>query len=101
MRSGRELARGLIPSESVTASSRDAPPRGPARDRVPRRRELTHDENTIPRFAFDRVRSGQPMPGVFEVPADAPIGPMIDDILLLVECSVEGEWEGQVLYLPL
>jgi hypothetical protein len=26
---------------------------------------------------------------------------LVEDILLLVECSLEGEWEGQVLYLPL
>jgi hypothetical protein len=26
---------------------------------------------------------------------------IIDDILLLAEYSVEGEWEGQVRYLPL
>ncbi len=24
-----------------------------------------------------------------------------EDILLLAECSLEGEWEGQVRYLPL
>jgi hypothetical protein len=29
------------------------------------------------------------------------IGVAIDDILLLVECSLENEWEGQVRYLPL
>lgn len=28
-------------------------------------------------------------------------GLVIDDILLLAECSHPGEWEGQVLYLPL
>jgi len=28
---------------------------------------LTHDVNTITRYAYQRVRSGKPMPGVFEV----------------------------------
>jgi hypothetical protein len=41
------------------------------------------------------------MPGVFEVSRDVPIGRAIEDILLLVECSLDGEWEGQVRYLPL
>jgi hypothetical protein len=41
------------------------------------------------------------MPGVFEVTRRAQIGVAIEDILLLVECSSEGEWEGQVRYLPL
>jgi hypothetical protein len=30
-----------------------------------------------------------------------PLGQAIEDIILIAECSVEGEWEGQVRYLPL
>ena len=62
---------------------------------------LTHDVSTITHYAYDRVRSGRPMPGIFEVSRDIPINIVIDDILLLAEYSVDGEWEGQVRYLPL
>ena len=62
---------------------------------------LTHDVSTITRYAYDRVRSARPMPGIFEVSRDIPINIVIDDILLLAEYSVDGEWEGQVRYLPL
>jgi hypothetical protein len=41
------------------------------------------------------------MPGVFVMSHDVPIGRVIDDILLLVEYSLDSEWEGQVRYLPL
>lgn len=41
------------------------------------------------------------MPGVFEVNRTVPIGVAIEDILLIVECSLPGEWENQVRYLPL
>ena len=41
------------------------------------------------------------MPGIFEVSRNLPIGHAIEEILLLAECSLEGEWEGQVRYLPL
>jgi hypothetical protein len=41
------------------------------------------------------------MPGVFEVSRAVPIGRAIDDLLLIAEASFEGEWEGQVRYLPL
>ena len=41
------------------------------------------------------------MPGVIEVADDLPIGRVVEDILLLVEYSERGEWEGQVIYLPL
>ena len=61
---------------------------------------LTHDVATITRYAYDRVREGQSMPGVIEVSTDAPIGQVIEDLLVLVECSQEGELEGQVQYLP-
>ena len=30
-----------------------------------------------------------------------PVGVAIEEILLLAECGVEGEFEGQVRYLPL
>jgi hypothetical protein len=62
---------------------------------------LTHDVTTVSRYAYERVQKGQPMPGVFEVSRGVPISCAIEDILLLAECSLEGEWEGQVRYLPL
>jgi len=62
---------------------------------------LTHDVSTITRYAYERVQTGEPRPGIFEVSRDLPIGHAIEEILLLAECSVEGEWEGQVRYLPL
>lgn len=62
---------------------------------------LTHDVSTITRYAYDRVQSGRPMPGVLEVSRSVSIGTAIEEILLLVEYSLEGEWEGQIRYLPL
>jgi Domain of unknown function (DUF5615) len=62
---------------------------------------LTHDVSTITRYAYERVQTGQPMPGVFEVSRDLSIGHAIEEILLLAECNLEGEWEGQVRYPPL
>lgn len=61
---------------------------------------LTHDVATITRYAYDRAREGQTMPGVIEISTDAPIGRVIEDVLVLVECSQDGELEGQVQYLP-
>ena len=62
---------------------------------------LTHDVSTITKYAYQRVRADQPMPGVFEVSRSVSIGRAIEDILLLAECSLDREWEGQVHYLPL
>jgi hypothetical protein len=62
---------------------------------------LTHDVNTLTSFAYERTARGLPMPGVFEVSLRVPISGAIEDILLVAQCSLEGEWEGQVNYLPL
>jgi predicted nuclease of predicted toxin-antitoxin system len=62
---------------------------------------LTHDVATITRYAYERIAEGQPMPGVIEVTSDAPIGRVIEDILVVLVCSLEGELEGQIHYLPL
>src|SRR3954452_21337441 len=62
---------------------------------------LTHDVTTITHFAYERIRASKSMPGVFEVNLNSAIGQIIEDILLLAECSVDGEYEGQIIYLPL
>ena len=62
---------------------------------------VTHDRNTMPRHAYDRVRSGQSMAGIFVVSREMSIGDAIAELQLLIECSVEGEWEHLVVFLPL
>jgi len=62
---------------------------------------LTHDVTTMRRYVDARVAAGLPMPGVFEVSRRTPIIEAVEAILLLAECSLEGEWEGQVRFLPL
>jgi hypothetical protein len=51
------------------------------------------------RYAYERVRQAEPMPGIFEVVAAYPQA--IEGILLIAEYSLEGEWERPVRYLPL
>jgi hypothetical protein len=62
---------------------------------------LSHDVNTMSANAYERVTDGLPMPGVFAVSQSLPIRLVIEEILLIAQCSREGEWEGQVRYLPL
>ena len=62
---------------------------------------LTHDQHTVPQYAYERIGAGLPMAGVFVGDTYLPVQQAIDDLLLLVECSEEHEWEGQVRYLPL
>lgn len=62
---------------------------------------LTHDVNTITKYAYDRIAAGLYMPGVFEVQLEAPFGQIIDDLLLLIKASLEDEWCNRILYIPL
>jgi hypothetical protein len=62
---------------------------------------LTHDIATMSHPAYERVLAGLPMPGVFKIHPSLPVSQVIEDLLILIEASEEGEWEGKVLYLPL
>ncbi|MGG6239892.1 DUF5615 family PIN-like protein [Nodosilinea sp. AN01ver1] len=62
---------------------------------------LTHDVATMITFAYQRIQAGLAMPGLFEVSRRVPVGLAIEEILLIAECSLEGEWAGQVRFLPL
>jgi Domain of unknown function (DUF5615) len=62
---------------------------------------VTHDLKTIPRYAYERVAAGEPMPGILAIPDDLPIGQAIEQLHIVVVCLEENELENQVLYLPL
>jgi hypothetical protein len=62
---------------------------------------LTHDASTMTHHAYERVWNGQRMPGVFEVSRKVSVRVAIEEILILADCRLENEWEGQVRYLPL
>lgn len=62
---------------------------------------LTHDVNTMTAAAWARVRAELPMPGLIEVSSEMSIGQAIDEIRLLVLASRPGEFDGQVVFLPL
>ena len=61
---------------------------------------ITHDVATITRYAYERTANGLKMPGVIEITSTSPLGKVIEDILLFAECGIDGELEGQILYLP-
>jgi predicted nuclease of predicted toxin-antitoxin system len=62
---------------------------------------LTHDFATMLDFAYSRIERSLPMPGVIALSQDFPIGEAIEELTILIEYSLENEWENQVVYLPL
>jgi predicted nuclease of predicted toxin-antitoxin system len=61
---------------------------------------LTHDRDTMPNFAYDRIRAGEPMPGVFLVSDRMPKGEAIEQLLLAVDCLSVEDCKDQVMYFP-
>jgi hypothetical protein len=62
---------------------------------------LTHDRKTIPSFAYDRVSTSLPMPGVFLVGSDMPTGQAIDELLIAIQCLSADECANLVRYFPM
>ena len=62
---------------------------------------ITHDVNTMPRYAYTRLEAGQPVPGVVIVPKELAIGSAIEDLVILLTCSSPEEFSNRVIHLPL
>jgi len=63
---------------------------------------LTHDRRTMPRYAYDRVIAGLPMPGLLVVRNDEhAVGALADEIMLVLRCTTLDELRDRVWYLPL
>jgi hypothetical protein len=104
-----DLIRGLLAREPgldilrlkdagmLGADDRDILARAASEDRI----LVTHDRNTIPGFAYDRVRAGERMPGVFVLDDRLSLGRAIDELLILALCSRSEEWTDQVAFVPM
>ena len=62
---------------------------------------VTHDKSTMTAAAIDRITSCDSMPGLIVVHQRIPVGRVIDDIVLIVECSKPADWIDQIVFLPL
>lgn len=62
---------------------------------------LTHDNRTMPEFAWERMENQLYMPGLFVVKKNMAIRQALEEIVLIATCSIEGEWDGRVVHIPL
>lgn len=62
---------------------------------------ISHDVQTMRKHAYARIDAGLPMPGVILIPRSVPIRVAIDELALIAEASLEGDWAGIVSFLPL
>ena len=62
---------------------------------------LTHDVNTMPAYAIERLDRGLSSVGVVVVRRTSPMALVIDDLTLLAECGGPEDFIDPVVYLPL
>jgi hypothetical protein len=62
---------------------------------------LTHDLDTMTKYANDRIAQGLPLAGVIFVRDTLPIAKVIDDLLAILGASEAAEWENRTDFLPL
>ncbi len=89
----------VIVQETELAGSKDPPLLAWAAEQ--QRILVTHDVNTVPKYAFDRIQAGAPMTGVIIVPEDLAIGNAIKELATLIECTEAEEMVNQVKYVPI
>lgn len=62
---------------------------------------VTHDVNTVTRYANERTKQGLPMTGVVIVPDGLEIGHAIADLEIIIECGLAHDLANQIQFLPL
>jgi predicted nuclease of predicted toxin-antitoxin system len=62
---------------------------------------LTHDLDTMTKFANERIEKGLPLAGIIFVRDTLPVSKAIEDILTIWGASDASEWENRTDFLPL
>jgi hypothetical protein len=61
---------------------------------------VTHDRRTMLEHFRKRLESGKSSPGVFLVSQFAPLGPVVEAMVMVWAASEAAEWRNQVHHLP-
>jgi hypothetical protein len=61
---------------------------------------VTHDRRTMIEHFRNRLREGRSSPGVFLVSQFAPLGPVVEALVMVWASSDSAEWQDQVRHLP-
>jgi uncharacterized protein DUF5615 len=61
---------------------------------------VTHDRQTMPQHFGSFLISGRSSPGVFLVSQQAPIGKVIDALILIWAVSDLAEWKNRIINVP-
>jgi len=62
---------------------------------------ISHDENSMPGHFTEYLNAGNHSPGVLMVPQGAPVGRVIESIVLIWMASDAAEWIDRIAWLPI
>ena len=62
---------------------------------------ITHDRRTMPAHAKAVIEAGHTIAGVVIVSDDLPMALVIEQLELIVKCTMADEWQNVIRYLPL
>jgi Domain of unknown function (DUF5615) len=62
---------------------------------------VTNNCKSMPGHLRDHIAANRHMPGIFLLNPEFGIGQNIDELLLIVDGSLDGEYQDQIIHLPL
>jgi len=62
---------------------------------------VTNNRATMPTHLRDHLAAGHHVPGILILPRQLNLGLVLDDLLLIWSASLPGEFQDQIVYLPL
>jgi hypothetical protein len=62
---------------------------------------VSHDVNTMPAHASQRLAGGMPLPGLLMVRQTLPLSVAIEQLVMIWSASDAEEWTGLIIFLPL
>lgn len=62
---------------------------------------ITHDVQTMTKFAYERIKNGLRTPGVIEVKKVTSIGQTIEELSTMIGAGSPDDFENQVRYIPI
>ncbi len=61
---------------------------------------ITNNRHSMPIHLKDYMAEGQHIPGIITLNPDMSIGETIEELILIAEATLEGEYQDRIVYLP-
>ncbi|NEP45954.1 MAG: hypothetical protein F6K35_44830 [Okeania sp. SIO2H7] len=62
---------------------------------------VTNNRTSMPVHLADHIANGRHVPGIFILNSNLSIGDNLEELILIAECSFEGEYQDEIKFLPI